>query len=96
MRGDQHELPPLGDAVERLEEQSLSGRPRLTRQEVADAAGVHLVVAEQLWRLLGFARPAEWQTSWMARVALEDGSDPAEQLTRLSDDILPRIDKLES
>ncbi len=139
---DQREGPLLGDAVERLEEHLLSGRPRLTRQEVADAAGVPIVVAEQLWRLLGFARVsdddvaftdadvdalrlshdlmrlgvldddsqaalvrtwgrsfarlAEWQTSLITRVALEDGRDPAEQLTRLTDDVLPRIDALQS
>lgn len=132
----------LGDAVQQLEERLLDGRPRLTRQEVADAAGVPMMLAEELWRLLGFARVtdddvaftdadvealrlthdllrlgvldadsqaalvrtwgrsfarlAEWQTSLMARVALEDGQDPAGQLARFADDVLPRIDKLQS
>ncbi|VXC38546.1 adenylate/guanylate cyclase domain-containing protein [Nocardioides sp. AX2bis] len=132
----------LQDAVQRLEARLLDGLPRLTRQEVADAAGVPLVVAEEMWRLLGFARVgdddvaftdadvealrlthdlmrlgvldddsqsalvrtwgrsfarlAEWQTSLMARVALEDARDPAEQLARFAEDVLPRIDQLQS
>ncbi len=132
----------LGDAVQVLEARLLQGRPTLTRVEVAERADVPLVVAEQLWRLLGFARVsdedvafteadvealrlshdlmrlgvldddsqaalvrtwgrsfarlAEWQTSLMARVALEDGSDAGDQLTRLADDVLPRIDALQS
>ena len=62
MSDDQHgdeTLPAdgsLGDAVQQLEERLLDGRPRLTRQEVADAAGVPMMLAEELWRLLGFAR----------------------------------------
>ncbi|MEP9362844.1 adenylate/guanylate cyclase domain-containing protein [Nocardioides sp. CN2-186] len=39
-----------------LEPLLLGGSPHLTRGEVAERAGVSLEVAEELWRLLGFAR----------------------------------------
>lgn len=39
-----------------MEELLLGALPHLTRGEVAERAGVPIEVAEQLWRLLGFAR----------------------------------------
>jgi adenylate cyclase len=48
------ELPDLGGALEVVEEFLLGEQPSLTRVEVAERAGVPVVVAEQLWRLLGF------------------------------------------
>jgi adenylate cyclase len=44
----------LGEVLDLIEEFLLDGRPRLTREEVAAAAGVPLDVAMELWRLSGF------------------------------------------
>lgn len=41
-----------------MEELLLGALPHLTRGEVAERAGLPIEVAEQLWRLLGFARTA--------------------------------------
>ncbi|CAI9402074.1 putative protein [Nocardioides sp. T2.26MG-1] len=108
---------------------------------MAERAGVPIEVAEQLWRLLGFARTeaddlafteadvdalrltrelmelgvigpdsqaalvrtwgrsyarlAEWQTSLLADIAVED-ADPAHRLTQLAQDVLPRVESLQS
>ena len=43
-----------------------------------------------------FARLAEWQTSLLSSVALESGADPAETLAYLTEDVLPRVDELQS
>ena len=44
-----------------------------------------------------FARLAEWQTTLLARVASRSpGTDPAEQLTVLAGEVLPRVDRLQS
>jgi adenylate cyclase len=51
--------PGLTGAQETVEELLLGATPHLTRGQVADRAGVPLEVAEQLWRLLGFARAAD-------------------------------------
>ena len=48
------DLPDLTNAVEVVERFLLGEQPGLTRVQVAERAGVPLVVAEQLWRLLGF------------------------------------------
>ena len=48
--------PDLADAQETVEELLLGAAPHLTRGQVADAAGVPLEIAEQLWRFLGFPR----------------------------------------
>ena len=53
------EDPGLAGAQETVEELLLGAAPHLTRGQVADRAGVPLEVAEQLWRLLGFARAAD-------------------------------------
>ncbi len=45
--------------VDGLEELVLGEAPRLTRVEVCEQAGVPLPVAEELWRLLGFAHTGD-------------------------------------
>ncbi|MCW2835823.1 MAG: adenylyl cyclase class-3/4/guanylyl cyclase [Nocardioides sp.] len=45
----------LGNAFDTVEAFLLGGSPTLTRVEVAKRAGVPLEVAQELWRLLGFA-----------------------------------------
>lgn len=133
--------PDLSGALETVEEYLLGSRPSLTRVEVAAEAGVPLVVAEQLWRLMGFpnaadddvaftaadvealrlshdlmelgilsperqaalvrtwgrsyARLAEWQTTLLTDVALE-ADDPVAQLTSLAEQVLPRVESLQS
>lgn len=42
-----------------------------------------------------YARLAEWQTSLLARVALE-GTDPAARLTDLAESVLPRVETLQA
>ena len=43
-----------------------------------------------------FARLAEWQVGLLATVTAESGDDPAESLARLADEVLPRVDELQS
>ncbi|MDQ4051106.1 MAG: adenylate/guanylate cyclase domain-containing protein [Actinomycetota bacterium] len=43
-----------------------------------------------------FARLAEWQTGLLTSVALESGSDPAETLAQMTQEVLPRVDALQS
>lgn len=43
-----------------------------------------------------YARLAEWQTSLLTDVALESGADPVEQLTTLAEQVLPRVESLQS
>ena len=43
-----------------------------------------------------FARLAEWQTTLLAEVALESGADPAETMTALTEQVLPRVEALQS
>lgn len=43
-----------------------------------------------------FARLAEWQTSLLTSVALENDADPAQTLAYLTQDVLPRVDELQS
>ena len=43
-----------------------------------------------------FARLAEWQVGLLATVTVESGDDPAESLPRLADEVLPRVDELQS
>lgn len=42
-----------------------------------------------------YARLAEWQTTLLAGLAVE-GDDPAEALTRLANDVLPRVEALQT
>lgn len=133
--------PDLSGAVGAVETFLLGATPSLTKAEVAAAAGVPLPVAEQLWRLLGFAhaadddraftdadvealrlshdlielgilgperqaalvrtwgrsyaRLAEWQTTLLTDVALESG-DPVDRVTSLAEEVLPRVEALQS
>ncbi|MEJ7775097.1 MAG: adenylate/guanylate cyclase domain-containing protein [Nocardioidaceae bacterium] len=43
-----------------------------------------------------YARLAEWQTTLLTDVALESDADPVETLTTLSEQVLPRVDALQS
>ena len=43
-----------------------------------------------------FARLAEWQVGLLAMVTVESGDDPSESLPRLADEVLPRVDELQS
>jgi adenylate cyclase len=43
-----------------------------------------------------FARLADWQTSLLTSVALESGDDPAETLAQMTQEVLPRVDALQS
>ena len=49
------EAPDLSGALEVIEGYLLGEAPSLTRVQVAEQSGVPLEVAEELWRLLGFA-----------------------------------------
>jgi adenylate cyclase len=49
----------LAAALETVETYLLGAAPSLTRVQVAERAGVPLDVAEELWRLLGFAQQAD-------------------------------------
>jgi adenylate cyclase len=60
------EQPDLSGALETVEEYLLGSRPSLTRVEVAAEAGVPLVVAEQLWRLMGFPNAADDDVAFTA------------------------------
>jgi adenylate cyclase len=51
--------PDLSQALETVEEYLLGDKPTLTRVQVAEQAGVPLEVAQELWRLLGFAHQAD-------------------------------------
>lgn len=129
-------------ALEAVEGLLIGEAPSLTRLQVAEQSGVSIEVAEQLWRLLGFAsvpddaiaftpadvqalihsqdltklgilspdrqaalvrtwgrsfaRLAEWQTTLLTDVALETGTDPVEQVTILAEQVVPRIESLQS
>ena len=43
-----------------------------------------------------YARLAEWQTSLLADVALERGTDPVASLAQLTSQVLPRVEELQS
>jgi adenylate cyclase len=43
-----------------------------------------------------FARLAEWQIGLLAALTAEDGADPEETLPRLADEVLPRVEELQS
>lgn len=43
-----------------------------------------------------YARLAEWQTSLLTSVALESDDDPADTLQQLAEEVLPRVDALQS
>ena len=43
-----------------------------------------------------FARLAEWQTTLLTDVAMESGTDPVEQMTMLAEQVLPRVELLQS
>lgn len=43
-----------------------------------------------------YARLAEWQTTLLADLALESGAGAAETLAQLTDEVLPRVDALQS
>ena len=129
------------DALERIEDYLLGETPSLTRIQVAEQASVPIVVAEELWRLLGFPHPdddtvaftrsdvealvmtkslmrlgvlspdsqsalvrtwgrsfarlAEWETTLLAEVATA-GGDPETKLTELAEEVLPRVEALQS
>ncbi len=135
------QAPDLSGALEVVENYLLGEAPSLTRVDVAEQSGVPLEVAEELWRLLGFAhqdddsvafteadvealrhthalvklgvlspdrqaalvrtwgrsyaRLAEWQTRLLTDVALES-DDPAAQLATLAEQVLPRVEALQS
>lgn len=130
----------IPDALERIEVYLLGEPPSLTRLQVAEQAAVPIVVAEELWRLLGFPHPdddtiaftpadvdalvmtkslmrlgvlspdsqaalvrtwgrsfarlAEWETTLLADVAAS--GDPETKLTELADEVLPRVEALQS
>ncbi len=132
----------LEAAADRLEELLLGECPSLNRIEVSERAEVPREMAEQLWRLLGFARAeddevaftsadvealqlsrelitmgvvdaqsqaalvrtwgrsfarlAEWQTTLLAGMAVEQETDAVEAMTLLADEVLPRIERLQS
>lgn len=129
-------------ALETVEAFLLGEPPSLTRVEVAQQAGVHQDVADQLWSLLGFptqtdesvaftpadvhaliltndlvtlgvlsperqaalvrtwgrsyARLAEWQTTLLADVALESGAAELDQVATLAEEVVPRVEELQS
>ncbi len=43
-----------------------------------------------------FARLADWQTNLLTTVALESGADPVETLAQMTQEVLPRVDALQS
>ena len=43
-----------------------------------------------------FARLADWQTNLLTTVALESGADPVETLGQMTEEVLPRVDALQS
>ena len=43
-----------------------------------------------------FARLADWQTNLLTAVALESGADPVETLGQMTQEVLPRVDALQS
>ncbi len=43
-----------------------------------------------------FARLAEWQSSLLTAIALESEDDPAQTLAALAEDVLPRVEELQS
>lgn len=136
------ESTDLGDSFDAIETFLLGGPPTLTRVEVAERADVPLEMAQELWRLLGFAhvtddvvafaesdvqalrltselmrlgvigpdsqsalvrtwgrsyaRLAEWQTTLLTDMALESGAEPSETLAKLTGEVLPRVDALQS
>ena len=49
----------LAEALETVERYLLGEAPTLTRVQVAEQAGVPIEVAEELWRLLGFAQQSD-------------------------------------
>src|SRR3954469_22739399 len=49
----------LSEALETVEKHLLGQAPTLTRVQVAEAAGVPIEVAQELWRLLGFAEQSD-------------------------------------
>ncbi|WP_228046017.1 adenylate/guanylate cyclase domain-containing protein [Saccharopolyspora montiporae] len=51
--------PPADASDRHVDETILGGRPRFTKHEVAEAAGVDLERAEQLWQAMGFAHVDE-------------------------------------
>jgi len=51
--------PDLSEALETVEKYLLGEEPTLTRVQVAEQAGVPIEVAQELWRLLGFAQQAD-------------------------------------
>ncbi len=128
-------------SFEDIERSLLGSRPSLTRQEVAEQAGVPLELAEDLWQELGFphaadddvafteedvealkrttelislgilapdsqaalvrtwgrsfARLSEWQVNLLAELAAGE-SDPKERLVELMDEVLPRVEELQT
>jgi adenylate cyclase len=56
---DQAGGPDLSGALEAVEGYLLGAEPTLTRVQVSEQAGVPLAVAQELWRLLGFAQQAD-------------------------------------
>lgn len=84
MTPSDEETPPeqaadISEALGVIEEFLLGRAPHLTRVEVAEQAGVSLVVAQQLWRLLGFPNTTDED------VAFTDGDV---QALRFTDDLM--------
>jgi len=63
---DEPTPPDLG-SPEDIERALLGAKPTLTRQEVADKAGVPLEVATELWHLLGFPHHSEEDVAFTKR-----------------------------
>lgn len=51
--------PDLSEALETVEKHLLGEAPTLTRIQVVEQAGVPIEVAQELWRLLGFAQQSD-------------------------------------
>ena len=56
---EQDDAGDLSEALETVEQHLLGEAPTLTRVQVAEQAGVPIEVAQELWRLLGFAEQAD-------------------------------------
>jgi adenylate cyclase len=56
---DGNDAADLSEALETVERYLLGEAPTLTRVQVAEQAGVPIEVAQELWRLLGFAQQSD-------------------------------------
>jgi len=56
---EENDATELSEALETVEKYLLGEAPSLTRLQVAERAGVPIEVAQELWRLLGFAEQSD-------------------------------------